>query len=97
MHVISRQALQECWRRHPSSKNSLLTWLKHAEGANWKTPDEVLKDNPNARIIGDSRVIFNIMKNNYRLIVRIEYGRGQIYIRFVGTHAEYNKIDAQTI
>ena len=83
--------------RHPNSKAALLVWLKQAEAANWKSPEEVLRDNPNARIIGDNRAIFNIMKNRYRLIVRIEYNRGQIYIRFVGTHAEYDKVDAQTV
>jgi mRNA interferase HigB len=97
MHVISRQALQECWRRHPDSKTALLTWFRQAQAASWIAPDEVVRDNPNARIIGNNRVIFNIMKNRYRLVVRIEYGRGKIFVRFVGTHGEYDKINAETV
>ena len=97
MHVISVRALRECWERHPKCKSSLKAWFKHAETRNWRTPVELLEDNSNARIIGDSRVIFDIMKNDFRLVIRVEYSRGEIYIRFVGTHAEYDKIDPETI
>lgn len=97
MHVISVRALRTCWERHPKCKASLRAWLKYAETQNWRTPVALLEGNSNARIIGDNRAIFNIMNNEFRLVVRVEYDRGEIYIRFVGTHAEYDKIDSETI
>lgn len=65
--------------------------------ANWKTPEEVKQSFPKAKILPDNRIVFKICGNQYRLIVKINYQKGWIFIRFVGTHEEYNKIDATSI
>lgn len=97
MRVISRKALRECWERHPNAEQPLRAWLANVKRANWQTPANVKTTYRNASFLTNNRVVFNIKGNHYRLIVVIKYTRGIIYIRFVGTHAEYDKIDATTI
>jgi len=97
MRIISRKALREFWNEHPDAEESLRTWHLRARRADWKTPTEVKADYANASIIANNRVIFNIRGNHYRLVVAIEYDYGIVYIRFVGTHSDYDRIDATTI
>jgi mRNA interferase HigB len=97
MRVISRKKLQEFAKRHTDAKDALDAWYKYTENATWKSGNEVASQYPYTRPIEDNRVIFNIMGNKYRLVVRIEYQRGIVYIRFIGTHAEYDRIDAGKI
>ncbi|MFN6944500.1 MAG: type II toxin-antitoxin system HigB family toxin [Cytophagaceae bacterium] len=73
------------------------SWYHEAESANWKSPNDIKMDYPSASILADNRMVFNIKGNKYRLIVRINYDYGVTWIRFVGTHAEYDKIDANKI
>lgn len=72
-------------------------WYHEAEQAAWKSPNEIKRDYPSASILEDNRIVFNIKGNKYRLIVRINYKYGLVWIRFIGTHAEYDKIDAIVI
>lgn len=94
MRVIAKRTLRDFWEKHADSEQQLKAWYNEAEQADWKSPNDVKKDYPSASILEDNRVVFNIKGNNYRLIVRINYKYGVVWIRFIGTHAEYDKIDA---
>jgi len=78
-------------------KEPLLAWFRHALKADWRTPAEVKRDYGTASILLDGRVVFNIGGNKYRLVVWINYPYRVVYVRFVGTHAQYDRIDAQTV
>jgi mRNA interferase HigB len=95
--VILRSRLRNFWLKHSDCEGQLKAWYKEAEEANWRSPQDVKLEYPTACILADNRVVFNIKGNNYRLIVRINYDYALIWIRFVGTHAEYDKINALTI
>lgn len=97
MRVLSKKPLREFWEKHADAKAALQAWYEDALRAKWRNPTEIKKTYANASIIGDNRVIFNIKGNTYRLVVKVHYDRGYVYIRFVGTHRQYNKIDALTI
>ena len=97
MHLVTRQKLKLFWRKYPDSEGPLTAWAKEAEHAQWKTPNDIIARYHSADPIRGNRVVFNIKGNNYRLVVKIHYNTQVIYIRFVGTHDEYNKIDAETI
>lgn len=97
MRIISRLTLIHFWEAHADSEQAFKEWFKEAEHAAWKSPDEIKKRYPSADLLADNRVVFNIKGNHYRLVVKIHYNTGIVYIRFVGTHAEYDKINAETI
>lgn len=75
----------------------MLAWYKYVLKADWRSPAEVKADFRSASILKDNRAVFNITGNKYRIIVWINYAYGVVYIRFIGTHAQYDQIDAQTI
>lgn len=97
MHVIARKALIEFWTRHPDSEQSLRAWYREASRAQWRTSADVKQMYGSASIVNAERVVFNICGNKYRLIVRFNYGSGVAFVRFFGTHTEYNAIDAETV
>lgn len=97
MRIISRKVLHVFWGRYPDAEQPLKAWFKLAQQADWSTPAEVKTDYGNASLLQQQRVCFNIAGNKYRLIVRINYPYRVIYIRFIGTHSEYDKIDANSI
>ncbi|MEX0594083.1 MAG: type II toxin-antitoxin system HigB family toxin [Balneolaceae bacterium] len=97
MRIISRKALRDFWLVHSDSGNALASWFSEAKHAKWETPADIKQSYPHASILPGNRVVFNIKGNTYRLVVKINYDYGQVFIRFVGTHAEYDKIDATTI
>ena len=97
MRVIAKKTLREFWIQHNNSKSALESWYNEARKATWNSPADVKKEYPDASIITNNRIIFNIKRNHYRLIVQINYKYGLIWVRFIGTHAEYDKIDAKTI
>jgi mRNA interferase HigB len=97
MRIISKKTLKDFWEREPAAKSELEAWHAEAKDATWTTPAEVKAHYGNASILKDGRVVFNICGNKYRLVAWISYAYFTIYIRFVGTHAEYDEIDAQTI
>lgn len=97
MRVISKKKLQEFGNTHPDIVETLNAWHAEAKSAEWKTPDDIKQRYRSADFLIDNRVVFNIKGNDYRLVVKIQYNVGIIYIRFIGTHAEYNKIDAERI
>lgn len=97
MRIISRRALREFWARHPNAEGSLQAWYANVKRAKWRTPSEVKAIYRNASFIGNNRVVFNIKGNSYRLVAAINYQYGIVYVRFVGTHQAYNRINAATI
>lgn len=100
MRIIALSTLKTFWEDEPGHEDARepgLAWYRHALHADWAAPTDVKADFGNASILRDGRVVFNIAGNKYRLVVWINYGYRVIYIRFIGTHAEYDRIDAQSI
>ncbi len=83
--------------KHPETEQPLRAWYANVKRADWKTPSDVKATYRNASIIGNNRVVFNVKGNSYRLVTAIDYQYGIVYIRFVGTHQTYNKINVATI
>ncbi len=97
MHIISRLKLIDFWEKHPDAEVPLKIWFSRAKKAKWKGIGELKRDFPTADYVGNDRVVFNIKGNNYRLIVLVFFTGQKLFIRFVGTRAAYDKIDATTI
>lgn len=97
MRIIARKTLREFWERHPDSEHALKAWYNDAKQAAWASPNAIRQTYATASIIANNRVVFNIRGNHYRVIVAINYEYQIMYIRFVGTHHEYDHIDAATI
>jgi mRNA interferase HigB len=97
MRIIARKTLVEYWAANPRSEEQLKAWFAEAKAASWSTPADVKAMYGNASILKDGRVVFSICGNEFRLIVWINYDFFTIYNRFIGTHAEYDNVDAQTI
>lgn len=96
MRIIAKKTLITFWEieQYKDSKSQLEAWYQMAIKAEWKKPNEIKEQFKSASILGDNRIVFNIAGNKYRLIVKINYPFQTIYIRFIGTHKEYDKIDA---
>ncbi len=97
MRVIAKKALKDFWTRAPAARAALEAWYAEAKNAEWTSPADVKAWYGSASILKDGRVVFNIGGNKYRLVVWINYQFFTVYIRFIGTHKEYDQIDAQTI
>ena len=100
MRIIALSTLKAFWEKDPThvdAREPVLAWYRHALKADWANPQDVKADFGNSSILKDGRVVFNIAGNKYRLVTWINYAYGVVYIRFIGTHAEYDRIDAQTI
>ena len=85
------------WERYANSEQYLKTWYDAAMNSDWKNPNDIKQTYVNASVLKDSRIVFNIKGNTYRLIVKFNFEKQWAFIRFIGTHAEYDKIDANTI
>src|SRR5688572_14549843 len=96
MHIISRTRLINFWIKHPDSETSLKVWFKKVQQAQWKEIYELRKDFPTADYVGNDRVVFDVKGNKYRIVVLGFFTGQKMFIRFVGTHAEYDKIVAKT-
>lgn len=97
MRVIARRALRAFWEHHPESEQLLKAWFAEVQGSNWSTPQEIKRRYQHASFVSDNRVIFNLGGNKYRLVTHVNYNFRIVYIKFVGTHAEYDRIDPETI
>jgi mRNA interferase HigB len=99
VRIISRRTLLRFWQdhRYQDSEQALRAWYAEAKMANWESPQEIKEHYRSASIIGNNRVVFNLCGNKYRLIVAIKYNFRIIYIRFIGTHKQYDKINAEEI
>ena len=100
MRIIALSTLKAYWERTPAHQDArapLLAWHHHVSRMDWTCPADVKRDYRNASILRDGRVVFNIGGNKFRLVVWINYDYRVVYVRFIGTHAQYDKVDAQTV
>jgi mRNA interferase HigB len=97
MRVISRKTLREFWLIHPQAESSLKAWFSETEKALWYTPQDIKNEYRSADFLKNNRIIFNIAGNKYRLVVQINYRCKVVYVRFIGTHKEYDRINPEAI
>lgn len=97
MRVFNKSTLREFWTKHPDCEQALRSWYNETVKADWNSMHDIKEEYRTADFIGNNRVVFNIKGNNYRLIVKVYYIRKLCYIMFIGTHAEYDNIDAHTV
>ena len=97
MRVIALRMLRTYWEEHPDARQALQAWYFDVKRASWQTPADIKNVYRNVSFVGSNRVIFNIKGNDYRLVVAIKYEQGIVYIRFVGSHSDYDRIDAATV
>lgn len=97
MKIFSRGTLRDFWEKHDDSELQLKTWYRETEKSKWASINELKIEYPSASILKDNRIVFNIKGNDYRLIVKFNYEYHLAWIRFIGTHAEYDKINANDI
>jgi len=97
MRIIAVSQLKGFWKKHPESEQSFLAWIDETRNAQWKTPADVKKHFATASILKSRRVVFNIKGNDFRLVVAVAYRFGAVYIKFVGTHKQYDAIDVDTV
>jgi mRNA interferase HigB len=97
VRVLSKKTLREFWLKHEDCENQLLGWYKEVKLSNYQSSEEILAVFPNSRAIGRNRYIFNIKGNKYRLVVKVNFDLKTIWIRFIGTHSQYDNINALEI
>lgn len=99
MRIISRATLRDFWvnPQYSDSEQALKSWFDEAKHANWQTPQDIKNQYRNASFVGNKRVVFNIHGNTYRLVVAVNYKFSMCYIRFIGTHKQYDAIDVHTV
>ena len=97
MRVIAKRTLRDFWLHHADCEQQLKSWYQETEKSEWTNINELKSEYPSASILKDNRIVFNIKGNDYRLIVKFNFEYQICWIRFIGTHAEYNKINANTI
>ncbi|MDE2788186.1 MAG: type II toxin-antitoxin system HigB family toxin [Chloroflexota bacterium] len=97
MWVVTKKTLREFWERYPDARRPLLDWYQAVERADWNAPHQVTARFANASVLRNNRVVFNIKGNTYRLVVHIRYQHHKVYIRFIGTHVEYDSINAEEV
>ena len=93
MRIIKKKTLQDFWEQYPDAEQSLKYWFEKVKKANYQNPNDVIIDNPKSDTVGNGRIIFNIMHNKYRLIALFRYRIQTVYIRFIGTHKQYDHIN----
>jgi mRNA interferase HigB len=97
VRVFNRSTVRAFADAHADAEQALFAWFAEVSKASWKSPEDIKERYPSASIINRERVVFNIKGNNYRVIVAVKFQFHAVYIRFIGTHAEYDKVDAATI
>lgn len=97
MNIYNRSSLIAFYRKHADCKETLEKWYHDVESKTWKKPGDITRDFNTARTIKNNRAIFKINENDYRLILEINYPKGWGFIKFIGTHKEYDKVDAETV
>jgi len=97
MRIIARRTLREFWEKHGDAEQPLKAWFAETSSASWETPQTIKDQYRHSSFVADNRVIFNIGGNKYRLVVHVNYDFGIVFIKFVGTHSEYGRIDPETV
>lgn len=95
--IFAKRTLREFWEKHADAEQYLKTWYDTAKTSDWKTPNDVKSTFAHASILKNERIVFNIKGNSYRLVAKINFEKQWLFIRFIGTHDEYNRIDANNI
>lgn len=99
MGIIARKTLKIFWEQsgHKDSEQALRAWFAEAKGAKWKTPQDIKNQYRSASFVGHDRVVFNICGNKYRLVVAVKYSFATFYVRFIGTHKQYDRIKVEEV
>jgi mRNA interferase HigB len=97
MRIIAKGTIRDYWIANPQSEHSLLDWYNIVKHCEWNTPNDVKTTFGNASIVANNRVVFNVKGNDYRLVTEIDYGFQLVFIIWIGTHKEYDKIDVSKI
>ena len=97
MRVVAKRILRDFWGKHADAEQPLKNWYREASKSAWSNPVDIKRDYAKVSILKGGRVVFNICGNQYRLVVDINYERQWVFVRFIGTHQDYDKIDANTI
>jgi mRNA interferase HigB len=97
MQIIAKRTIRHFWERHPQAETPLRLWYAQVSRASWSGPADIRAMFASADFVADNRVIFNIGGNKYRLVARIAYTHGRVLIKFIGTHAEYDDIEPETV
>jgi len=95
--IFAKSTLKKFWEKHPDSEQYLKTWYDTALNSVWKSPNDIKQTYSTASILKEGRIVFNIKGNTYRMIVKFNFEKQWAFIRFIGTHGEYDKINANTI
>jgi mRNA interferase HigB len=97
MHIVAVRYLRAFWEKNPDSEQALKSWVDEARKANWSQPAQIKDQYRSASILKNKRVVFNIKGNDYRLVVSVAYHYQAVYVKFIGTHKEYDAVDAETV
>jgi mRNA interferase HigB len=99
MHIVALRNLEKFWQqpKGKAAEGALKAWFAEAKAAKWTSPQDIKKQYANASVLGNNRMVFNIKGNDYRLIVAIAYKMQFVYVKFIGTHADYDKVDAASV
>ncbi len=97
MRVIAVSHLRAFWERRAEAEQPLRAWVKAVGAARWKRPSDITAQFTTASVLKSRRVVFNIKGNDYRLVVAVAYRFGAVYVKFIGTHGEYDRVDADTV
>lgn len=95
--IFAKSTLRKFWEKHAETEQYLKTWYDTAMSSEWRDPNDIKRTYANASILKNSRVVFNIKGNDYRLVAKINFEKQWLFVRFIGTHSEYDKIDANNI
>jgi len=97
MHIVAVKFLRAFWEKYPDAEQALKSWVDETKKANWTQPAEIKERYRSASILKNRRVVFNIRGNDYRLVVSVTYYYQAVYVKFIGTHKEYDLIDAEKV
>lgn len=97
MRIITRKHIKTFCKKHSDVEQALNAWFDEVSAAKWGGPQDVKKRYPTASFLANNRIVFNIKGNHYRLIIGVSYTMGAVYIKFLGTHKEYDRVDAVTV
>jgi mRNA interferase HigB len=97
VRIIAKSTLRAFWAAHPDAEEPLLAWYREVAKEDWSEPAQVKEKYRNASIVKGNRVVFNIKGNDYRLVVKINYPYRMLYLRFVGTHADYDRVNVEEV
>ena len=97
MRVIAKRTLREFWKQHADAEQPLKAWYDEVRKAQWLQPSDIKAMYRSASFVANNRVVFNIGGNKYRLVTAVDYRRQSLFIRFIGAHAEYDKVDVETV